>query len=349
MQFNPNEIVQLFVGIQSLLFAFILLTDRGKKRRVNYFLAAFLMMLACQMLLILSEKWLEDFSFLSHFLCLFGFAYGPLLYFYTLHMVFRDHELRPKHLWHALPFSIIFISSLLGYGLCFKFGSMLYISLLIYVVLSIRQILAYRQVVKNTRSALDKINLSWLQWTLIIFTITLLVDIYSHFYEEIEPIPGISIVNVSLLILINGVFYKGLRQPEIFQGISKEDQPLAKKSGSDPAAFEKEATKLCTYFEEHHAFRDPDLTLAQLAEALDMPVRRLSEVINRYFEQNFMDFVNSHRIAYAQQRLRAPKEAKETIAEVMYDAGFNSKSSFNTLFKQRTGKTPSEFKKAHSA
>lgn len=346
MQFNPNEIVQLFVGIQSLLFALILLTDKSRKRSSNYFLAAFLLMLAAQMSVILSEKWIADFSFISGFLCLFGFAYGPLLYFYTLQLIYRDLKLTSKQWLHAIPFAIICITAVLGFGLCFKVGSLLYVSLIIYVGLSIRQIMAYRQVVKNTRSAIDKINLSWLQWTLIIFTITLLVDIYSHFYEEIEPIPGISIVNLSLLILINGVFYKGLKQPAIFQGISKEDEKLATKVSEDRDAFESEAKVLVEYLKTSEAYRQSDLTLSQLAEALDMNTRRLSMVINRYFHQNFMDFINTHRIDYAQTRLKQPKEEKETIAEVMYDAGFNSKSSFNTLFKQKTGKTPSEFKKS---
>ena len=346
MQFNPNEIVQLFVGIQSLLFALILLTDKGRKRSSNYFLAAFLLMLASQMTVILSEKWVGDYAFISSFLCLFGFAYGPLLYFYTLQLIYRDLKPSPKQWLHAIPFAIIFIAGLLGYGLCFKFGSMLYVSLIIYVGLSIRQIIAYRRVVKNTRSAIDKINLSWLQWTLIVFTVTLLVDIYSHFYDEIEPIPGISIVNMSLLVLINGVFYKGLKQPAIFQGITTEDERLPVKVEEDRDVFEGEATKLHEYLRSSEIYRQPDLTLAQLAGELDMNTRRLSMVINRYFNQNFMDFINTHRIEYAQVRLKQPKDQKETIAEVMYDAGFNSKSSFNTLFKQKTGKTPSEFKKS---
>lgn len=346
MQFDPNEIVQLFVGVQSLLFALILLTDRSKKTRVNYFLASFLLMLAAQMLVILSEKWLTDYTAILGFLCLFGFAYGPLLYGYTLHLIYRDLKLKPLHGLHALPFAIFLLAGLLGYGLCFKVGSLLYISLVIYVALSIRQIMAYRVVVKQTRSAMDQINLSWLQWTLIIFTITLLVDIYSHFYQEIEPIPGISIVNISLLVLINGVFYKGLRQPQIFQGISREEAELTQSSTTDPVVFEKEAGKLKEYFESSQAYCDPDLTLAQLADDLDMGPRRLSEVINRYFQQHFMGFVNTHRIEYAKNRLLSPLDEKETISEVMYASGFNSKSSFNTLFKQKTGMTPSEFKRS---
>lgn len=346
MQFNPNEIVQLFVSVQSLLFAVILLTDKNKKRRVNYFLAAFLLMLALQMAFILSERWIENYTPFASYLCLFGFAYGPLLYFYTLHLAFNDFRLKKSHLLHALPFAIILLGGLADLGLC-RFGSLLYVSLIAYVSLSVRHILSYRLLVKNTHSTIDRINLSWLQWTMIIFTVILLTDIYTHFYNELEPIPGVSIVSISLLILINGMFYKGLKQPQIFQGVSQQSPVvLVAEAREDEDDFTSEARQIQEYFEEHKPYTNADLTLAQLAEAVSMPTRRLSEVINRHFQQNFMDFINSHRIDHAKELLSNPRDPKETIMEVMYDVGFNSKSSFNTIFKQKTGKTPSEYKRS---
>lgn len=347
MQFNPNEIVQLFVSVQSLLFALILLTDKNKKRRVNYFLAAFLLTLALQMAFILSEKWVDDYSHLTSFLCLFGFAYGPLLYFYTLNLIFKDFELKKGHWLHALPFLVFLLGGLANLGLC-RFGSLMYLSLIAYVSLSVRHILSYRVLVKNTHSTVDRINLSWLQWTLIIFTVILLTDIYTHFYSELEPIPGISIVSISLLFLINGMFYKGLKQPQIFEGISQLEQPV-EVNRTDSKVYEgmaEEAGLIREYMTEHQPYTEADLTLAQLANALEMPPRRLSEVINKHFRQNFMDFINSHRINHAKELLKNPRDPKETIMEVMYDSGFNSKSSFNTIFKQKTGKTPSEYKRS---
>lgn len=346
MQFNPNEIVQLFVSIQSLLFAVILLTDKSKKRRANLFLAAFLLTLALQMAMILSEKWIDNYSPFESYLCVFGFAYGPLLYVYTLNLAFSDFMLRKVHLLHALPFLVMVTGGLLNLELC-RFGSFLYLSLMAYVSLSVRHILAYRVLVKSTHSTIDRINLSWLQWTMILFTVILLTDIYTHFYSEIELIPGVSIVNISLLILINGMFYKGLKQPQIFQGISQQEQPIPmqKSSLTEGEGFEAEASQIRDFFAQHRPYTDADLTLAQLATALSISPRRLSEVINRHFGQNFMDFINSHRIEYAKERLTEPKDSRETIMEVMFDVGFNSKSSFNTIFKQKTGKTPSEYKR----
>ena len=60
-----------------------------------------------------------------------------------------------------------------------------------------------------------------------------------------------------------------------------------------------------------------------------------------------MSFINEYRIKKAMSRLINPIDDKETILEIMYEVGFNSKSSFNTLFKKQTGLTPSEYKKKH--
>ena len=63
------------------------------------------------------------------------------------------------------------------------------------------------------------------------------------------------------------------------------------------------------------------------------------------FGKSFFDFINAFRIREAQQVFRESGDDKLTILEVMYQVGFNSKSSFNTAFKKETGQTPSEFRK----
>src|SRR6185503_2829883 len=62
-------------------------------------------------------------------------------------------------------------------------------------------------------------------------------------------------------------------------------------------------------------------------------------------QQNFFDFINRFRIDEAKLMLTNPKDRKITVLEVLYQVGFNSKSSFNTLFKKYTGLTPTAFRK----
>jgi len=88
-------------------------------------------------------------------------------------------------------------------------------------------------------------------------------------------------------------------------------------------------------------FRDSNLTLARVAKRLSIPARDLSGATNRVTAGNFSRYVNRHRIAYAQRVLL---DTELPVTEVMLEAGFLSKSSFNTEFRRVTGLTPSQFR-----
>ena len=58
---------------------------------------------------------------------------------------------------------------------------------------------------------------------------------------------------------------------------------------------------------------------------------------------NFSDYVNSYRIDFAKELLSNFDDKKETIENVAFDAGFNSKASFYRAFKRHTSTTPKDF------
>ena len=90
-----------------------------------------------------------------------------------------------------------------------------------------------------------------------------------------------------------------------------------------------------------HLYTDSNLTLARVARRLSVPVRDVSGAINRTTSENFSRYINGFRIRHAQEALH---ETELSITEVMFDAGFVSKSSFNTEFRRVTGKTPSQYR-----
>jgi AraC-like DNA-binding protein len=91
-------------------------------------------------------------------------------------------------------------------------------------------------------------------------------------------------------------------------------------------------------------YLEPELSLDELALQLSIKPRVLSQAINDILQQNFFDFINRYRIEEARRLLTNPADKKITVLEVLYKVGFNSKSSFNTLFKKYTGLTPTEFR-----
>jgi AraC-like DNA-binding protein len=145
---------------------------------------------------------------------------------------------------------------------------------------------------------------------------------------------------------------KALHRPDFFS-ISAEEELRIHSSGSQikssPKPDNREAGRIAQivleYVKNNKPYLDPELTLDQLASQLSIRPRALSQIINEDLGQNFYDFINRNRIEEASRLLTNPKDRKITILEVLYEVGFNSKSSFNTLFKKYTGLTPSDFKK----
>ena len=88
-------------------------------------------------------------------------------------------------------------------------------------------------------------------------------------------------------------------------------------------------------------YTDSNLTLARVARRLSVPVRDVSTAINKMSGENFSRYINGFRVRHAQNALR---ETDLPITEVMFDAGFVSKSSFNTEFRRIVGQTPSKFR-----
>ena len=352
---NISDIIPIIIVFQSFLFAIVLLTDNGPKKASNRYLAFFLILLGIQFYAIVSNNLGLESNFLISSICIYGFSYGPLLYLYSKSLIYKSYHFQAAHLLHFIPVSLILVFSGLGYSVCGSIGFLLYISLLIYIVLAIREILNYRKVIRETQSTIDQTDLVWLQWTMILFSVALLLDIVDQFLYQMDFVGGISSIHLTIVLLVNWMFYKGLKQPQIFLGITKMDEEvlLDRQNITSPKVPESEEQleleHIQNFMREHDLYTNPQLNLKELSERLDIAPRRLSYLINTFLNQNFMSFVNDYRIEKAKFQLANPTEEGETVLEVMYDVGFNSKSSFFTIFKQKTGLTPSAYKDKHAS
>ena len=105
---------------------------------------------------------------------------------------------------------------------------------------------------------------------------------------------------------------------------------------------------LLNYMDEDKPYRNSNIRLDDIAQALDIPPHHLSQVINQLLDVNFNEFINAYRVEEVKQKLLNPSHAHLNILALAFDAGFNSKTSFNRIFKQFTGKTPSLYKSQQS-
>jgi AraC-like DNA-binding protein len=83
--------------------------------------------------------------------------------------------------------------------------------------------------------------------------------------------------------------------------------------------------------------------LLDLAQATGSNTALISKVINKGFNQNFNDLVNTLRIDAFKAKVAAGESSKSTLLGLALDCGFNSKATFNRAFKKQTGQTPKEY------
>lgn len=98
------------------------------------------------------------------------------------------------------------------------------------------------------------------------------------------------------------------------------------------------------FIENEKPFLNSQLTLHRFAQHLGLPERQVSLAINKGFQKNFQEYINDLRVQEAMRLLRSPEDKDKTVIEVATLAGFNSKASFNRLFKKYTEQTPTAFR-----
>ncbi len=122
------------------------------------------------------------------------------------------------------------------------------------------------------------------------------------------------------------------------QNTRKEDYSIDSEQLADYAK------RFTEYLDRDKPYLDSKLTLQAAAKALEMPARHLSYIINEKFDQNFSELINGYRVQAACDILTAPGNNYKSVLDIGLEAGFSSKSTFNRVFKQVTGQTPSQYR-----
>jgi YesN/AraC family two-component response regulator len=100
--------------------------------------------------------------------------------------------------------------------------------------------------------------------------------------------------------------------------------------------------------EQEKCYREEDLSLQDLAEKLSIPSHHLSQVINEKLIKNYSDYVNTYRIEEAMEHLADSWQKRRKILSIAFEVGFNTKATFNYVFKKHTGMTPSQYRKSQT-
>ncbi|WP_010228376.1 helix-turn-helix domain-containing protein [Gillisia marina] len=375
MDANLLKILFSILGFQFLFVSLFLLQSKKGKAISNKVLAVVFLMISIAVINLYLIIFRIDIQFpqLLFIDDTFMFAYGPLLYLFTQSVIFKDFRLQRKSFIHFIPFLaslfiiiIIFLFSKtesisqvtnqlnnLHVPIYFHIGSLLMLSHIFYYLFKSKQeIKNVIGKVKSLYSAFNQDNFKLLKFILNCFIVLFSLSLI----HSILPFLGVKnglLITLLLMILfmfyfINSVLLKMLNHSTNKSGamtwsIFKEKEKYAGSSLSqtDLKLF---MNKLENHMKTKERFLDSDLNINDLSTELDMTSKVLSQVINEGYSNNFFDFVNTYRVEAAKALLTNQVDNKQTIQEVMYDSGFNSKSSFNTAFKKFTKLTPTQFK-----
>lgn len=351
-----NDLIGVLIVYQGFFFGFSLLLAEKKRSRFNMILACFILSLSGNFLnmFLLNQGWIN-----FNLGALFGLSYGPLCLLYTRSLIHADKRIVTKDAWHFVP-AILALVGLVFLGrdfdsitdtLVFTIGVILQLS--VYLVLAYRKVSWYRNTLKDVSSEFVSINLSWLQYLILSLGVVFSIVLIEALVIDSEMINDIVvlIIYAYVLFFVNSIYWKGLRHPQIFNGISEQTKSLSQEIASryshsklKEAEAQEHLTRLEAYMATERPFLTYNITLEELSEQTGITARHLSQVINQFLDKNFYDFINGYRVEEAKRLLRDQQKALR-VNEVMYDAGFSSKSTFNAVFRKTTGMTPSEYRK----
>jgi adenylate cyclase len=135
-------------------------------------------------------------------------------------------------------------------------------------------------------------------------------------------------------------FKKTIFQTDQLEEVAKQKTALL--SANKSAEY---SARLLAYLSENEPFLNPDLSLRELVNQIEIHPNHLSWLLNNNFGKNYNKFINKYRVEAFKLNAKAPENANITIEGLAYKSGFNSKMVFNTCFKKETGLTPKQFLK----
>lgn len=369
----------LYIGISQTLFAGILIALRKPRGIANQILASWLLIICIEMVIVLVNETLVELYPIK----ILPFTYGPLLMLYAKWMTTEKPHFNPRYLWHFAPFLIFLIATLVfidqrvmqgtdGFLVRDRFVSFrivyaitFFVSITAYSVATFVIISKHQKRLKQLVSySTGRITLQWLLGLSITFYAGYVImfifggiDIMTGFMP-FDPYE-ISFIGLTILTFLFGVF--GFNQPVIFEevvrytengafeNIPEVDSVKYQRSGLKKKDIKGYVEKVDQHMIVSKPYLDRELTIYDLSRQLQIPRHILSEIINEHMGKNFYNLVNDYRVEEVKKRLESDDYRNLTILAIAFDSGFNSKSSFNTIFKEKTGSTPSEYLKTISA
>lgn len=345
-------------GISIGLFISALLLSKKRKSRSDIFLILWMILNAIHLsfFYLLYTHTIYDYPAILGLQFPLPLLHGVLLYYYVSSVTNQFPKKTTLALLHLLPALITFVY-LIPFTLLpaeqkieiFKnegkeyatFQKIILIAVflsgIIYVVWSSFILRNHKKRIKNQFSDIEEINLKWLQ-----FLVYGLGTVWTFIVTQNDTL---IFITVSVFVILIGFF--GVQQKNIFGDPSslkaKKIKEKYSKSGLSKEKEEDYHSQLSKLITEDKIYTNPELSLKELADELEIHPNYLSQIINNREGKTFYDYINTYRVEEFKRLISIPENQQFTLMSIAYDCGFNSKSTFNRYFKKITKVTPSQY------
>jgi len=336
---NLVENTQLLIAFNALTLTGVLVYLRLRGSPVNLVVPAMFLTFSIQMLANFNfasggPAWISASRFSL------GFVYGPLFYFYTREFLDERSTWSRTDYLHLLP--AIFAPTILR---ALDLGGAA-IGLTILASLGIYLALAGFELAFKGRDSLEAGRRSWI-WSMLAIGASILVINIATVILDRRVVPNLHsalelALFASILLLVSAFVIAGLTDPALL--MRNITTKVLKSSLLDDSACNAVMDRLEPAFTDGSLALDEPLTLTDLARIARQPARQVSLVIQQQTGFGVPDWLNMKRVRAVEVLLARPENDGVTVLDLAFEAGFNSKATFNRAFKRHTGKSPSVYR-----
>lgn len=380
--FNRYSLPLLIFVLQSLIFVVLLFSRYLKKRSLSDLFLALILLLTCYSQICYTVGFMGWYNVyrttkINYFLINIGIALAPLIYFYIKSITTSNFKFKKIYWWHfaftiafiAYRFSIFTFDALqpgfsdtqngylkINLDEAIVLPTMSFIAppfMLLYLAFTFQLFYNYRKKIIQYFSNTYRLELNWILSFLILFSLSFLYgtiqDVIGSLVTDLDYNQrwwlNLFVAMITLYVGIKGYFTDTTKlnkldfsfSPKII-GIPEETDKYQQKNISKESI---ENIKLLMKNEK--PYLNPDLNLSDLAKQVNLSRGQLSEIINSGFNKNFNDFINSYRVEAFKAMLKENKQEQLSLLGIAQECGFNSKATFNRVFKKLTNFSPTQY------
>jgi AraC-like DNA-binding protein len=317
---------------------------------------------------------MHRFYFIVESACSLNILHGAILLVYVKSLIGKNYSIGRAELVHFIPFIVLVGAKFLMQNVwhlycCQEEGSCacsnnIYLRLISwYKILVVGAYVIYSLILylKAKKTDLYLLGLStqtkWWVATVVFGSFTLFCLIIALELVQVLSIYQITdkmlVINILISIFAILFIYIGNKYAFLLSKVSAGVENPKKKSiisikaqteeGLIDPKFERIYKEVDQLMKEQHLYLEPELTLAMVSERIKVPSTVISQAIKIFTNQSFPSYINMYRVNMVIEKMNSPLFKTYTILSLALESGFNSKASFNRIFKQQKGVTPSEY------